>query len=277
MDLEATMATMTDEPYVNHVPAMTGGVGADERAPVLRRPLHRQVAEGHRDHAGVADGRRRPGRRRARALLHARHRDAPAAPGIAPTGKHVRLAFCVVVRFDDGKVAHEHIYWDQASLLVQIGAARPGRAPGHRRRAGRERARPPSAPAERADPRPATLVRPCRRARARCGRTPSSRRRARARARPAHPGTSRRARAAVAAELVELPAQVANAGPHVALVRPRRPHAEQHGVHELPRLRQELHHAERADARDDVLLEARLHPRECPRERSGRRRRRRAQ
>ncbi len=42
-------------------------------------------------------------------------------PGVAPTGKHVRLAFCVVVGFEDGKVAHEHIYWDQASLLVQIG------------------------------------------------------------------------------------------------------------------------------------------------------------
>ena len=42
-------------------------------------------------------------------------------PGIAPTGRPVRLAFCVVVGFEDGKVAHEHIYWDQASLLVQVG------------------------------------------------------------------------------------------------------------------------------------------------------------
>jgi carboxymethylenebutenolidase len=33
----------------------------------------------------------------------------------------VRLAFCVVVGFRDGKVAHEHIYWDQASLLAQVG------------------------------------------------------------------------------------------------------------------------------------------------------------
>ncbi len=42
-------------------------------------------------------------------------------PGVAPTGRKVRLAFCVVVGFEDGKVAHEHIYWDQASLLVQVG------------------------------------------------------------------------------------------------------------------------------------------------------------
>jgi carboxymethylenebutenolidase len=42
-------------------------------------------------------------------------------PGVAPTGRHVQLAFCVVVGFTNGKVAHEHIYWDQASLLVQVG------------------------------------------------------------------------------------------------------------------------------------------------------------
>jgi carboxymethylenebutenolidase len=41
----------------------------------------------------------------------------------------VRLAFCVVVGFADGKVAHEHIYWDQASLLVQVGLLDPAAFP----------------------------------------------------------------------------------------------------------------------------------------------------
>jgi carboxymethylenebutenolidase len=41
----------------------------------------------------------------------------------------VRLAFCVVVGFADGKVAHEHIYWDQASLLVQVGLLDPETLP----------------------------------------------------------------------------------------------------------------------------------------------------
>jgi carboxymethylenebutenolidase len=50
-------------------------------------------------------------------------------PGVAPTGKHVRLAFCVVVKFEDDKVAHEHIYWDQASLLVQVGLIEPAGLP----------------------------------------------------------------------------------------------------------------------------------------------------
>ena len=50
-------------------------------------------------------------------------------PGVAPTGRHVQLAFCVVVGFADGKVAHEHIYWDQASLLVQVGLLDPSELP----------------------------------------------------------------------------------------------------------------------------------------------------
>jgi carboxymethylenebutenolidase len=42
-------------------------------------------------------------------------------PGVPPTGKRARLAVCVVAGFSGGKLTHEHIYWDQASLLVQIG------------------------------------------------------------------------------------------------------------------------------------------------------------
>ena len=42
-------------------------------------------------------------------------------PGIAPTGKRVDNAVVAVVRFRDDKLAHEHIYWDQASVLVQLG------------------------------------------------------------------------------------------------------------------------------------------------------------
>ena len=50
-------------------------------------------------------------------------------PGVAPTGKLVELVVCVVVGFDDGKVSHEHIYWDQASVLVQLGLLDPAGLP----------------------------------------------------------------------------------------------------------------------------------------------------
>jgi carboxymethylenebutenolidase len=129
MDLDATMATMTDDPYVNHVPVMTGGVGFEG----VRRfygdhfigkwpedieitPVSRTVGEDQ-----VVD----------ELVLSFTHdiEMNQLLPGIAPTGRHVRLPFCVVVKFDDGKVAHEHIYWDQASLLVQIGLLDPAELP----------------------------------------------------------------------------------------------------------------------------------------------------
>jgi carboxymethylenebutenolidase len=46
-------------------------------------------------------------------------------PGIAPTGRAVEVPLVAIVQFRDGKVAHEHIYWDQASVLVQIGRLDP--------------------------------------------------------------------------------------------------------------------------------------------------------
>ena len=36
-------------------------------------------------------------------------------------GKHVKIPLVVIVHFRDGKLAHEHIYWDQASVLAQLG------------------------------------------------------------------------------------------------------------------------------------------------------------
>ena len=47
-------------------------------------------------------------------------------PGVAPTSRKVVLAHVMVMGFDKpGRVAYEHIYWDQASLLVQVGLLDP--------------------------------------------------------------------------------------------------------------------------------------------------------
>jgi len=42
-------------------------------------------------------------------------------PGVAPTHKFVRVPLVVIVKFREGKLEHENIYWDQASVLKQIG------------------------------------------------------------------------------------------------------------------------------------------------------------
>ena len=46
-------------------------------------------------------------------------------PNVAPTGKRVEVAVVVIVKMSNGKVVHEHIYWDQASVLVQLGLLDP--------------------------------------------------------------------------------------------------------------------------------------------------------
>ena len=46
-------------------------------------------------------------------------------PGVPPTGRRIAVAVVVVVGFENGMVSHEHIYWDQATVLVQAGPARP--------------------------------------------------------------------------------------------------------------------------------------------------------
>lgn len=50
-------------------------------------------------------------------------------PGVPPTGKKVEVAFAVIVGFEDGKISHEHIYWDQATVLVQLGLLDPAGLP----------------------------------------------------------------------------------------------------------------------------------------------------
>ncbi len=50
-------------------------------------------------------------------------------PGVPPTGKRVEIPIVVVVGFRDGKIASEHIYWDQASVLVQVGLLDPDTLP----------------------------------------------------------------------------------------------------------------------------------------------------
>ena len=46
-------------------------------------------------------------------------------PGVPPTGRRVEIAMLVVVQFDGDRLAHEHVYWDQASVLVQVGLLQP--------------------------------------------------------------------------------------------------------------------------------------------------------
>ena len=128
-DVNATLDTMVDDAYVNHVPVLTGGAGK----PALRefyskdfiptmppdttmQPVSRTIGED-----GLVDEM---------IFTFTHSQEMPwMLPGVAPTGKRVEIALVAIVKFRDGKLAHEHIYWDQASVLKQIGLLTDERLP----------------------------------------------------------------------------------------------------------------------------------------------------
>lgn len=120
-DVDATMQTMVSEPYVHNVPVLRGGYGRAgvydfyQRFFVGKMPADTQVETVSRTVSAdqVVD----------ELILSFTH-DVEIdymLPGIPPTGKYVELPHVVVMKFVDGKIAHEHIYWDQACLLAQVG------------------------------------------------------------------------------------------------------------------------------------------------------------
>lgn len=118
---EATLATMVPDAYVNHVPVLTGGVGHEElRAFYARRFIPQMPPDTVMTPISRTIGTDQLVDEMVFTFTHTVRMDW-MLPGIAPTNKHVKVALVVIVRFRDGKLAHEHIYWDQASVLVQLG------------------------------------------------------------------------------------------------------------------------------------------------------------
>jgi carboxymethylenebutenolidase len=116
-----TLATMVDDAYVNHIPVLTGGSGRDELHEFYSKrfipqmppdtemtPVSRTIGEDQIVDEMVFK------------FTHTMRMDW-MLPGISPTGKRVEVPLVAIIRFRDGKLAQEHIYWGQASVLVQIG------------------------------------------------------------------------------------------------------------------------------------------------------------
>lgn len=128
-DAPATVATMSDDNYVNHVPVMTGGRGRDEMltfygqhfiprmpADTQLTPVCRTVGQGR-----IIDE-----------MIFAFTHDIEMdwmLPGIPPTRRRVEVPLVVVVQLHAGQVQCERIYWDQASVLVQLGLLDPAGLP----------------------------------------------------------------------------------------------------------------------------------------------------
>jgi carboxymethylenebutenolidase len=112
---------MTKDPYVYHIPVLTGGKGYDE---VYTFYSNSFVGKMPSDTKFVRISRTIGKDQVVDELIISFTHDIeiPAMiPSISPTGKYVELPIVVVMKFKGNKISHEHIYWDQASLLKQIG------------------------------------------------------------------------------------------------------------------------------------------------------------
>ena len=128
-DVDATMASMVAEPYVNHVPTMTGGVG---QAQLRRFYANHFIGQNPPDTTLTLVSRTVGAESLVDEMIFSFTHTCEVdwmLPGVAPTGRRVEVPLVAIVRFEDGKLAHEHIYWDQASVLAQIGALDPSGLP----------------------------------------------------------------------------------------------------------------------------------------------------
>jgi carboxymethylenebutenolidase len=126
---DRAIATMSASPHVNQVPVLIGGSGRKEVYEFYEKyflpqippdmemiPVSRTIGQGRVVDEMVVK------------FTHTVPMDF-MLPGIPPTGKRVELALIVVVQFDGHKLAQENIYWDQASVLVQLGLLDPSSLP----------------------------------------------------------------------------------------------------------------------------------------------------
>jgi len=120
-DTKATLETMVPDAYVNHIPVLTGGVGHEQlREFYSRHFIPKMPADTEIVPVSRTIGTERLVDEMIFRFTHTIEMDW-MLPGIAPTGKRVECPLVVIVHFRDGKLSNEHIYWDQASVLVQLG------------------------------------------------------------------------------------------------------------------------------------------------------------
>ncbi len=120
-DVEATLATMVEDAYVNHMPVNTGGRGKDALRRFYRDDFIPSWPEDHQSmHVNrvVGDGQ----------LVDEIHSTFTHSrpmnwflPNVTPTHRKIVMDLVVVVQFRGDKIACERIYWDHASVLRQAG------------------------------------------------------------------------------------------------------------------------------------------------------------
>lgn len=129
-DIETTMATMTENPHLYNVPVPMGGEG---KAGVRKFYTNHLVGKFFPPDVEMITISRTVDDHQIVEELVIKFTHTTMVewmlPNVAPTGKKLEVALVVIVGVKDGKIAHEHIYWDQASVLVQLGLLNPAGLP----------------------------------------------------------------------------------------------------------------------------------------------------
>jgi carboxymethylenebutenolidase len=120
-DANASCGTMVANPYVNHVAVLTGGSGRRQ----LENYYRRYFIPGQPPDLEVVLISRTVGQERiVDEFVYRCTHSIPMEwllPGVPPTGRRMEIPVVVIITFEQGKMKSEHIYWDQASVLVQLG------------------------------------------------------------------------------------------------------------------------------------------------------------
>lgn len=145
-DARASCDTMVANPFVNHVPVLTGGVGRRQ----LEHFYGKYFIPSMPNDVEMVPISRTVGYDRivdefVFCCTHTKDMDW-LLPGVKPTGRRLELVTVVIVYFQEGKIHHEHIHWDQASALVQLGLLEPSRLPVSGAEAARKMLDPTSVP-----------------------------------------------------------------------------------------------------------------------------------
>jgi carboxymethylenebutenolidase len=128
-DARASCDTMVANPFVNHVPVLTGGVGRRQ----LEHFYGKYFIPSMPNDVEMVPISRTIGYDRivdefVFCCTHTKEMDW-LLPGVKPTGRRLESVTVVIVYFQAGKIHHEHIHWDQASILVQLGLLDPASLP----------------------------------------------------------------------------------------------------------------------------------------------------
>ncbi len=120
-DADAAIATMTERPVLIHVPVNTGATGkealrkfyAEIFIPQMPEDVELELLSRSVGQDRIID----------EFILHLTHsiRMDWFVPGIEPTGRRLAVPHVGIIAFENGKISSEHIYWDQATVLSQLG------------------------------------------------------------------------------------------------------------------------------------------------------------